>query len=227
MFSIARIVAFTVTAVSLASAAPANEVVSGLTKRVVYSCSDSAQDAFATASYSEAQTLAANAASYIATNGADSLFQTYFGASTSTVLPQWVYNQISTEDGTNFTINCAPTTECGSNIIADTAWGDTKFTTTHSDGTKTVTIGNYHATTYLCPLFYDRAPLASLCTGASGGRADSLVHEMSHAFAHTKDYVYGCANTRALAISNPAEAANNAENFGCFSIAAYQATQCS
>ncbi|KAJ7816769.1 hypothetical protein B0H14DRAFT_3877750 [Mycena olivaceomarginata] len=226
MFSIARIVAFTVTAVGFASAAPADEVVSGLTKRVVYSCSDSVQDAFAIASYSEAQTIAANAVSYIATNGADSLFQTYFGNETSVVRPQWLYNQIANEHGTNFTIDCVPTTQCGSNTIADTVWHDTIFTTTHSDGTKTVTVGNYRATTYLCPIFYNRASLASLCTGASAGRADSLVHEMSHAFGHTKDYVYGCANTRALAISNPAEAANNAENFGCFSIAAYKATQC-
>ncbi|KAJ7836882.1 hypothetical protein B0H14DRAFT_3141612 [Mycena olivaceomarginata] len=215
MLSIARIVAFTVTAVGLASAAPADEVVSGLTKRVVYSCSDSVQNAFAIASYSEAQTIAANAASYIATNGADSLFQTYFGNET-----------LPTSTARTSRSIVRPPLNAGPTRSPIRVWHDTVFTTTHSDGTKTVTVGNYRATTYLCPIFYNRASLASLCTGASAGRADSLVHEMSHAFGHTKDYVYGCTNTRALAISNPAEAANNAENFGCFSIAAYKATQC-
>ncbi|VDB87137.1 unnamed protein product [Peniophora sp. CBMAI 1063] len=223
MFAIASIVGLSIAA-SLVAAAPSGEVVSSLTKRVVYSCSDDSQGSFATASYSEAQILANNAVSYMAANGADSLFQTYFG-NTSTAWPQWLYNQIGTEHGTNFTINCNPTTQCGSNTIADTVWRDV-ITTHHQGSTTWTTVGDYSATTYLCSIFFNRAPLASLCTGASSGRADSLVHEMSHAFGHTKDYVYGCSNTRALAISNPDEAANNAENFGCFSIAAYQATQC-
>ena len=90
--------------------------------------------------------MAANAASYIGTNGNDTLFQTYFGANTSTTGPQWLYNQIANEHGTNFTINCAPTSGCGSNTIADTEWHD--VVTTHHQGSKTwTTVGDSSATT--------------------------------------------------------------------------------
>ncbi|KAF8147923.1 hypothetical protein K438DRAFT_1989376 [Mycena galopus ATCC 62051] len=50
---------------------------------------------------------------------------------------------------------------------------------------------------------------------------------MSHALGHTADYPpYGCANTRALALSNPTEATNNAENYGWFSTAVQKAANC-
>ena len=50
MFTFARFIILAAVAAKLVIAAPTNDIVSVLTKRVVYSCSDDTQDAFATAS---------------------------------------------------------------------------------------------------------------------------------------------------------------------------------
>ena len=67
-------------------------------------------------------------------------------------------------------------------------------------------------TIYLCKVFWT-APLAG--TDSRGG---TLIHEMSHftVVAGTNDYVYGQTAARNLAISNPSNAINNADNYEYF-----------
>jgi peptidyl-Lys metalloendopeptidase len=65
---------------------------------------------------------------------------------------------------------------------------------------------------YLCSVFWT-APL----TGTDS-KAGTLIHEMSHftVVAGTNDYVYGQAGAKSLAISNPNNAVNNADNHEYF-----------
>ena len=79
---------------------------------------------------------------------------------------------------------------------------------------------NYYAYVYpnqpyqifLCRVFWT-APMAG--TDSKGG---TLIHEMSHftKVASTDDYVYGQAGARNLAITNPDNAINNADNHEYF-----------
>ena len=65
---------------------------------------------------------------------------------------------------------------------------------------------------YLCSVFWT-APL----TGTDS-KAGTLIHEMSHfnTVASTNDYVYGQEGAKSLAISNPNNAINNADNHEYF-----------
>jgi peptidyl-Lys metalloendopeptidase len=65
---------------------------------------------------------------------------------------------------------------------------------------------------YLCKVFWT-APL----TGTDS-KAGTLIHEMSHfnVVASTDDYVYGQTGAKSLAISNPAQAIDNADNHEYF-----------
>jgi len=67
-------------------------------------------------------------------------------------------------------------------------------------------------TIYLCSVFWT-APL----TGTDS-KAGTLIHEMSHfnVVASTDDYVYGQAGAKNLAISNPSQAIDNADNHEYF-----------
>jgi peptidyl-Lys metalloendopeptidase len=65
---------------------------------------------------------------------------------------------------------------------------------------------------YLCRVFWT-APL----TGTDS-KAGTLIHEMSHftVVASTDDYVYGQSGAKSLAISNPSQAIDNADNHEYF-----------
>lgn len=67
-------------------------------------------------------------------------------------------------------------------------------------------------TIYLCKVFWT-APL----TGTDS-QAGTLIHEMSHfnVVASTDDYVYGQTGAKSLAITNPAQAIDNADNHEYF-----------
>ncbi|KAF7378507.1 Metalloprotease [Mycena sanguinolenta] len=213
------VVASTVLQTAMASILPM-DAARGLSERAVYDCSDPTQQSIVTTAYTDAKQLAAAASSYITANGADSLYQSYFGAA---LVPQitWIYDQIANESRTNYTLVCEAS--CASSTIAIT----TRTTTTCIKNG----VGHacaWKANTVFCPLFYDEAALSDVCSeNASGSQASTVVHEMSHALGHTKDYPpYGCANARALALSNATEAVNNAENYGCFSTEVYKAANC-
>ena len=55
-------------------------------------------------------------------------------------------------------------------------------------------------------------------SSGTDSRAGTLIHEMSHfnAVAGTDDHVYGQSSARSLAISNPADALDNADNHEYF-----------
>jgi peptidyl-Lys metalloendopeptidase len=65
---------------------------------------------------------------------------------------------------------------------------------------------------YVCSVFWS-APM----TGTDS-KAGTLVHEMSHFYvvASTDDYVYGQTNAKNLAITNPNNAVDNADNHEYF-----------
>ena len=67
----------------------------------------------------------------------------------------------------------------------------------------------------LCAAFWDEP-----VSGSDYSMASTLVHETSHfnAVAGTDDIAYGPAACKRLAQSNPAKAANNADNYGFFSV---------
>jgi peptidyl-Lys metalloendopeptidase len=67
-------------------------------------------------------------------------------------------------------------------------------------------------TIYLCSVYW-QAP----ATGTDS-KAGTLIHEMSHfnVVASTDDYVYGQSGAKSLAISNPAQAVDNADNHEYF-----------
>ncbi|KAJ7887982.1 hypothetical protein B0H13DRAFT_2342160 [Mycena leptocephala] len=192
----------------------------GISGRAVYDCSDPTEQSTVTTAYTDAKQLAAAASSYITANGADSLYQSYFSTA---LAPQitWIYDQIANESGTNFTLVCDAS--CASSTIAIT-----RRTTTTCTKNGVSHPCAWKARTVFCPLFYHEAALSDVCSeNASGSQASTVVHEMTHALGHTSDYPpYGCANARALALSNPTEAVNNAENYGCFSTAVYKAANC-
>jgi hypothetical protein len=53
-----------------------------------------------------------------------------------------------------------------------------------------------------------KADLTYLC--------ETMYHELTHKVGSTKDVVYDSAQCQALASSNPADAASNAENYNLF-----------
>ncbi|KAK0492380.1 Metalloprotease [Armillaria luteobubalina] len=67
-----------------------------LDARAVDICTSSSQKSFIDASYTEAKSLASIASSYIATNGANSLYTAYYGA-TSTSTIRGVFNNVASE----------------------------------------------------------------------------------------------------------------------------------
>lgn len=71
---------------------------------------------------------------------------------------------------------------------------------------------NQPYTIYLCGVFWT-APM----TGTDS-KAGTLIHEMSHftVVAGTNDYVYGQSGAKNLAITNPSQAINNADNHEYF-----------
>ena len=94
-------------------------------------------------SYSDAKSLASYAMQYMATNDFASLRSEYFGTA-STAWPVWIYNQITHESGSNFTLICEPGSGvCGPTTLARTTYSDT--VSTNPDGSQT--LSNYKAKT--------------------------------------------------------------------------------
>ncbi|KAK0441460.1 Metalloprotease [Desarmillaria tabescens] len=149
------------------------------------------------------------ASSYIAANGTNSLYNSYFGT-TPTDTVRAVFDRIANESSNTRTMDCTdPLLSCGlrPGIIAYTVLPDSDI--------------------YFCNPFYSLDSSRGLCFGTVDGTitADGTVlHEFTHATSATIDVAYGCATDRALL---PAEQAVNADNYNCFANEVYKATQCS
>jgi deuterolysin len=89
-------------------------------KRATNACSNSSYSSFISSSYSEAKSLASVAASYIASNGANSLFTSYFKTSSTTTVRN-VFTAVANENSSTRSLNCSdPYGACTSGVIAYT-----------------------------------------------------------------------------------------------------------
>ncbi|KAI0751869.1 Metalloprotease [Daedaleopsis nitida] len=181
-----------------------------LKKRASVSCSTSSYSSFISSSYTEGKSLASLAASYINSNGADSLFKSYFGsASTSTVRSK--FTAVANENSSSRTLNCSdPYGVCTGGVIAYTVTATTNI--------------------YYCSIFYNEVASPRLCSGTTVAsrniRGGTTLHELTHAVAGTDDIGYGCSYDMNLGQSSPSQAVINADNYNCFATQVYQNTQC-
>jgi peptidyl-Lys metalloendopeptidase len=155
------------------------------------SCTASQQASLITAR-NNAMSYAANAESYLLANNQGSRYTTWFGVYSPTR-----YNKVTS----NFTaissaMDDAPVTfDCGC-----------------KKRYYAYVYANQPYTIYLCSVFWTAPD-----TGTDS-KAGTLIHEMSHfnVVAGTDDYVYGQSGAMSLAISNPDNAADNADNHEYF-----------
>lgn len=173
-----------------AAAAPGGTVTLGA---VTYSKCDATQQATALQALNAASTMANGANTYLAgTPSGTPRYTTWFGAFSSS---GW---------------NTAKT-----HFVAIKDAFDTKPVTVDCGCKKTYYAYVYPAQPYkiyVCKAFWS-APMTG--TDSKGG---TLIHEMSHftAVAGTDDHVYGQSGAKSLAISNPAQALDNADSHEYF-----------
>ncbi|KAF9263166.1 zincin [Marasmius fiardii PR-910] len=194
--------AFIILAVSYGVAAAAFD------KRAhVVSCANPTKNALITQEFANAENMASLASQYIAQNGADPLFVSYFMTNTPAAVKA-NYDKIVSDVG-SADIYCQPF-PAGRNVDCT---GLNALTRTPS--------GNI----YLCPPWYNLADQSALCTqsGLASTRSGTIVHEMSHAEAGTHDYNGSCSGSKGL---SPADALENATTYSCFAREVYKATQC-
>ncbi|KAK0436119.1 Metalloprotease, partial [Armillaria borealis] len=170
-----------------------------LDARAVDIYTSSSQKSFIDASYTEAKSLAYIGSSYIATNGTNSLYTAYYGA-TSTSTIRGVFNNVTGEPSRSRALSCTDTFRAGSSaVIAYTVI----------------------STTNVCifPYAFNGREVSStnLCRGTSVAsrnvRFGATLHELTHATSGTDDVIYGCASDQALSDTNQRI---NADNYNCF-----------
>ncbi|GLB34257.1 putative secreted metalloproteinase that allows assimilation of proteinaceous substrates [Lyophyllum shimeji] len=178
-----------------------------LNKRAVDICTTSSKKSFIDASYTEGKALASGAISYINSNGANALYQAYWGA-TSTSRVTSVLSAVANENSSSRTLSCVDSYgACSNGVIAYTVISTTNI--------------------YYCSIFFNEVPSTSLCSGTSVAsrnvRGGTTLHELTHAVAGTDDVTYGCAADQALSDS---QAVINADNYNCFTTQVYADTRC-
>ncbi|KAK7436844.1 hypothetical protein VKT23_014486 [Stygiomarasmius scandens] len=178
-----------------------------LNKRATNICNSASQRSFIDASYTEAKQLASIASSYIGSNGANSLYTSYYKTNpTSTI--RSVFNAVANENSNSRTLSCVDSfNACSSGVIAYTLIATTNI--------------------YYCSIFFNEVATSRLCSGTSVAsrnvRGGTTLHELTHAVAGTDDIGYGCSFDQGLSASN---ARVNADNYNCFSTQVYANTQC-
>jgi len=180
----------------------------GINKRAVDICTNASHKSFIDASYSEAKTLANDAASYISSRGSgDTLYRAYYGTTSTTTVGN-IFRAVASENSSSRTLSCTDSFNgCSSGVIAYTVISTTNI--------------------YFCSIFFNEATTASLCSGTSvaarNARGGTVLHELTHAVGGTDDITYGCSADQALAASSKPK---NADNYNCFSTQVYQSTAC-
>jgi peptidyl-Lys metalloendopeptidase len=137
-------------------------------------------------------TMINSAVSYMSNNQQTATFTTFFGPTSGWSIVLNVMSKEKSSGGTGAVrFNCDPP-DCGSDSVFAYVYP--------TDTTKTV---------YLCGAYW-KAKL----TGYDSQQG-VIVHELSHfnAIGGTKDYAYGVAAAKQLAISSPAKAIANADNY--------------
>jgi peptidyl-Lys metalloendopeptidase len=123
----------------------------------------------------------------------DDRYKEWFGRHTATRFRKVKQVYTETRDGmkdVEFTYQLDPGTHCSS----------TTYAYTYHDST----------TIWLCQVFWD-----SSATGTDS-KAETILHEHTHATAKTDDHEYGQDECRQLAINDPATAIDNADNFAYY-----------
>ncbi|KAK0196181.1 Metalloprotease [Armillaria mellea] len=178
-----------------------------LNTRAVDICTNRTKAQIIDASYIGGKSLASSASSYIASNGSDSLYTSYFGT-TPTATVRTVFNNVANEASNTRTMDCTdPLHVCMSGAVAYTAIPPSDI--------------------FFCESFYSYGPTSSLCLNTVDNIATIdgiMLHELTHATSDTVDITYGCAQDRRLL---PVEQAVNADSYNCFANAVYKATKCS
>jgi peptidyl-Lys metalloendopeptidase len=100
-----------------------------------------------------------------------------------------IYNDLTTD---TVTYNCAPRS-CGSGDVAYTFLGSLDI--------------------FLCGPFWGYP----IYPGSQHSQADVVLHELTHGVSSTNDITYGASNAHRLAVNNPDDAVDNADNFAYFS----------
>ncbi|KAK1220655.1 hypothetical protein PQX77_016611 [Marasmius sp. AFHP31] len=169
-----------------------------LEKRARNACTNASQTSFINSAYSEGKSMASAAASYIGSNGANTLYTQYFKTNpTSTV--RNVFTTVANENSSTRTLNCNDALgACTSGVIAYTVISTTNV--------------------YFCSIFFQEVSQNALCTGQTtvanrNIRGATVLHELTHAVSGTTDVTYGCAADRALAASSQVR---NADNYNSY-----------
>jgi peptidyl-Lys metalloendopeptidase len=175
-------------------AAPAPEVVTlaGVTGSTSFSKCTTTQQTTLVSARSQASTYSADALAYLNANKQGLRYTTWFGtylASRYTTVKSHFTSISNAMNTAPVTIDCG----CKKKYYA-------------------YVYANQPYTIYVCSVFWT-APM----TGTDS-KAGTLIHEMSHftVVAGTNDYVYGQSGAKSLAISNPNNAVNNADNHEYF-----------
>jgi deuterolysin len=186
-------------------------------KRATDTCTDATRKAFIDASYAESKALARAASSYVATNGANALFQAYW-KSNSPASIQKRFDDVANENVAGRTLNCA-------DITGDCSSGRTIAYTI-------IRTSNI----YFCDIFYREVDTRSLCAGTTVNsrniRGGTTLHEMIHANSvannapsgnWVRDVGYGCPFDQSL---SPKDQYDNADNHNCFATQVYKTVNC-
>ncbi|KAF5387655.1 hypothetical protein D9615_000776 [Tricholomella constricta] len=177
-------------------------------KRAVDTCQEGWKKSFIDDSYMEGKSLAGYGASYINANGANTLFQSFWGNSTTSKVLS-VLDAVANENSSNRTLSCVDSYGvCTGGVIAYTVVSTTNI--------------------YYCDLFFKQVSTIAVCStttvAARNLRSGTTLHELTHAVAGTEDISYGCSADQEL---SDAQAVMNADNYNCFASQVYRNTRCS
>ncbi|KAL0581725.1 hypothetical protein V5O48_000307 [Marasmius crinis-equi] len=175
--------------------------------RAVNQCTGS-QGTFVSSAYSEGKQMATAAANYIGSNGANSLFTSYFKTNSASTIRS-VFTSVAGENSSSRVLGCTdPARACSGGVIAYTIISNTNI--------------------YFCSIFFQEVAQNALCTGqttvaARNIRGATVLHELTHALSGTDDVTYGCSADRALSAS---QQRINADNYNCFASQVWLDAQC-
>lgn len=178
-------------------------------RTTIQSDCSSQQSSSITAANQECVTMANNAAS-AATSGSGSLFETYFGSSSTSTRQtvadnfQKIAQECSSTPGGNSESHCTdPYGSCGGTLLAYTIW---------RDGGGFGQSASRQGTLYYCPRYFDvLAAAPAQCQQQS--QATNTLHETSHAVLATEDLAYGFSGVTRLSTE---QAVVNADTYALY-----------
>ncbi|TFK98451.1 hypothetical protein BDV98DRAFT_533901 [Pterulicium gracile] len=172
-------------------------------------CSDTNRRNFLAASLSEARAVAGGAAANIRQSPNSARLNTYFGNANRDDL--WYnFDRVAGDlaSSGNRGLHCV-----------DRAGGA-------CSGGGVVAYTNYAVfQAYFCNSFFSAQPLSAICGSSTinFGRANVMLHELTHAVFGSNDVVYGCPGSKNLSV---ADKKRNADNYSCFALELHRSLKC-